>query len=77
MNNPESARENETHKILFDFLIHTDHLISARQLDLVIVNKKKIRRKVVFVVPVIHSEKPKESEKKDKYLDRARKLKKE
>ena len=38
MYNPESALKNEIHKILWDFEIQTDHLISARQTNLVIVN---------------------------------------
>ena len=37
--NPESVLENETHKILWDFEIQTDHLISTRRPDRV--NKKK------------------------------------
>ena len=37
MQNPESARENETLKILWDFEIQTDHLIPA--------NKKKKKKK--------------------------------
>ena len=41
MHNPEFVLESETHKILKDFEIQTDHLISARWPDLVIVNKKK------------------------------------
>ena len=39
MYNPESALENETHKILSDLEIKTDLLISARRPDLMIVNK--------------------------------------
>ena len=35
MHNPESAQENEKHKVLWGFEIQADHLISAR-----IVNKK-------------------------------------
>ena len=31
MPNPESVLENETHKLLWDFDIQTEHLISARQ----------------------------------------------
>ena len=31
-----------THKLLWDFDIHTHHLISARRPDLIIINKKKI-----------------------------------
>ena len=63
--------ENETHKLLWDFEIQTDHLI-----DLVIINlkeKEKIRthRIVSFAVPAEHRVKLKENEKKDKYLDLA------
>ena len=41
MHNPASVLENDTHKIPWDFGIHTDHLISARRLDLIVINKKK------------------------------------
>ena len=41
MHNPESVLENETHKLLWDFEIQTDHLISTRRPDLVIINKKR------------------------------------
>ena len=41
MKNPESAQENETHKLLWDFEIQMYHLISDRRPDRVIVNKKK------------------------------------
>ena len=43
MPNPESIWKNETHKLLWDFEIRTDHLISARHLHQVIItrNKKK------------------------------------
>ena len=37
--NPESVLENETHKLLWDFEIQTDHLILARRPDLVIIQK--------------------------------------
>ena len=60
MHNPESVLENEMHKILWEFEIQTDYLISARRPDLVIVNiKKRTCRVVAFAVPV----KLKESEK--------------
>ena len=38
---PESVLENETHNILLNFEIQTDHLISTRQSVLIIVNNKK------------------------------------
>ena len=36
MQNPASVLENETNKLLWDFGIQTDHLISARRPDLII-----------------------------------------
>ena len=40
MHNPAPVLENDTHKLLWDFDIQTDHLISARRPDLIIINKK-------------------------------------
>ena len=39
--NPASVLENDTHKLRWDFDIHTDLPISARRPDLIIINKKK------------------------------------
>ena len=56
--------------------------ISARRPDLIIINKKKKKKKkkickiVDFAVPADHRIKLKECEKRDKYLDLARELKK-
>ena len=44
MHKPESVLENETHKILWDFEIKTDHLIPARRPDLIFINNKKKKR---------------------------------
>ena len=71
MQNPESVLEIETHRHLWDLEIQTDHLILARQPDLVIVNERKKKRKkkkrtcqiVDFAVPVYYSMKLKEGEK--------------
>ena len=41
MHNPAPVIENDTHKLLWDFNIQTDHLIPARRPDLMIINKKK------------------------------------
>ena len=38
---PESVLENETHKLLLDFDIQTDHLISAKRPNFMIINKKE------------------------------------
>ena len=68
-----------THKLLWDFDIHTDHLISARRPDLINNNnnkKKKICKIVDLAVSADHRIRLKECEKKDKYLDLARELKK-
>ena len=72
MYNPEFVLENETHKHLWDFEIQTDHLISARRPDQ---KKKRACRIADFAVSADHKVKLKESEKKDKYLDLARELK--
>ena len=57
--------------------LQTDHLILARRPDLIIVNQKKRICKIVdFAVPADHRINLKESEKKDKYFDLARELKK-
>ena len=73
MHSPTSVLENDTHKLLWDYDKQTEHLISARRPDLIIVNKKKRTCKIVdFAVPADHSVKLKENEKKDKYLDLAR-----
>ena len=41
MHNPAPVLENDTHKLLWDFDIQMDHLISARRPDLIITNKIK------------------------------------
>ena len=77
MHNPAPVLENDTHKLLRDFDIQTDHLISARRPDLIILNKKKKICKIVdFAVLADHRIKLKECEKRNKYLDLARELKK-
>ena len=77
MHNPAPVLENDSHKFLTDFNIQTDHLIPARRPDLIIINKRKRICKIVdFAVPADHRINLKEGEKKDKYLDLARELKK-
>ena len=64
MHNPASVQEYETHKLLWEFEIQTDHQISARQPDLMIINKKKrTGRTVDFAVPADYRVKLKECEK--------------
>ena len=71
MHNPAPVLGNDTHKLLWDFDIHADHLNSARRPDLIIITKI-----VDFAVPADSRIKLKECEKKDRYLDLARELKK-
>ena len=73
--------ENDSHKLLWDFNIQSDHLIPARRPELVIINKKKKKRKrickiVDLAVSADHRINLKECAKKDKYLDLPRELKK-
>ena len=74
MLNPEFVQENDMHKILWDFERQTDHLISARQPDLMRIYKKakqkknnirKQNSKPAQTVLTDHWVKLKESEKKD------------
>ena len=75
-NNPAAAPEIDTHKFLWDFDIQTDHLISAKRPDLIVIDKKKRTSKIIdFDIPADHRIKLKENEKKDKYLDLTRGLK--
>ena len=66
-----------THDLLWDFDIQTDHLISTRRQDLIVINKKKKRKCkfVDFAEPANHRIKLKECEKKDKYHELAREFK--
>ena len=41
MQNSESVLENEAHKHLWDFEIQTDHEVSAKRPDLIIINQKR------------------------------------
>ena len=62
-----------THKFLWNFGIQTDHQISARSSDLILINKKKRTFKIVdFAVMANHRVKLKESGNNDEYLDIAR-----
>ena len=77
MHNPAPVLENDSHKHLWDFDIHTDHLFPARRPDLIIIKKRREICKISdFAVPADHRINLKECEKKDTYLDLARELKK-
>ena len=79
MHNPAYVPENYSNKLLWDFDVQTNHLISARGVDLIIIKKKKKKRNcriLDFAVPADHRIKLKECEKKDKNMYLARELKK-
>ena len=66
------------HKPLWNFEIKMDHLILARWIDIVIVEKDKRTFRIVdFAVPAEYWLKLKENEKKDNYVDLAMELKKQ
>ena len=46
MHNPAPVRENDTHKLLWDFDIQVDHLISARRPGLIIINNNNKKREI-------------------------------
>ena len=45
MHNSELVLENETYRLLWDFKTQTDHLIQARQPDILITTTKKKKKK--------------------------------
>ena len=77
---PKPVFENETQKLLRDFVIQTDDLTLDRRPGLELVNKKENLSNRGFCCPADHWVKWvkfKENEKRDKYFDFARKLKKQ
>ena len=56
--NPAPVQEDGTHKLLLDFDIQTDTLISARRIDLIINSNKKKREfsKLSTLLPRLNTE---------------------
>ena len=74
LHNPAAALENDTHKLLWDFVIKTDHLNSVRRLELITYDnqqqEKKRNYKIVgYDIPADHWIQLLENEKKDKYFN--------
>ena len=69
---PASVLENDIHKLLWDFDIQMDHVISAGRPDQRIINNKKKKKRICnivdFAVPADHRIKLKVCEKKDREL---------
>ena len=78
MHNPASVLEKDTHKLLWDFDIQTDCLISTRKPDLIIINKKKKEnlQNCWLCCPSWPQNKTERMWKKNKYIDLAWELKK-
>ena len=77
MHNPAPVLENDSHKLLWDFNIRNGSPNPGQETRLNNNQQKKRTCKIVdFAVPADHRIKQKECEKKDKYLDLARELKK-
>ena len=74
--NQASLLENDTYKLRWD--IQTDYLILDSRADITIINnnKKENLQNCRFAVPADHRIKLKEFQRKDKYLELARELKK-
>ena len=56
MHNSAPFLENNRHKLLWDFDINTDHLISARRPDLIIINKKRELGKLLILLSRLTTE---------------------
>ena len=78
MPKPASLLENNKHQLSWGFDIQSNHLISTRKSDLIIINKKKKKKREItfiivdFVALANQRMKLKECEKKEKYPDLAR-----
>ena len=77
MHNPAPVQENDTHKLLWNFDLQTDYLISSRRPDLIIINEKeKLQNCRICCSRWPQNKTEKIWIRKDEYLDLARELKK-
>ena len=61
MHNPVFVLDNDTHKLLWDFDTPTDHQISVRRTNFIMIHKKKRTCRIIdFAVPAAHRIKLKE-----------------
>ena len=74
---PESVSENKDCRILWDYSIHTDHVIEARRPNLVVVDKKERSCKIIdFAVRGDSRIEEKEKDKIEEYQELGRELQK-
>ena len=65
---PQSVSENSRVKLLWDFIVYTDHLLSARHPDIVAMNKEEASAQIIDVaIPADCNVTSKEAEKVEKY----------
>ena len=66
----EAVQENERCKILWDFIIQTDHVIEARRPYMIVIDKETKFAKIIdFAIPYDSRVSSKEVEKIEKYQD--------
>ena len=69
--------ENDRCKILWNFVVQTDHFIQARRPDMMVIDKERNKAQVIdFAIPYDSRVDNKEIEKIEKYQDLVRELKK-
>ena len=73
----EVVIENDSCKILWDFTVQIDHVITARRPDIIFIDKEHHKCQIIdFAIPYDARVDGKEVEKIEKHLDLARELKK-
>ena len=74
---PEAVIENDSCKIFWYFTVQTDHFITARRPDMILIDEKHHQCQIIdFAIPYDTRVDDKEVEKIERYLDLARELKK-
>ena len=74
---PGPVIENDRCKILWNFVVQTDHFIQARRPDMMVIDKERNKAQVIdFAIPYDSRVDNKEIEKIEKYQDLVRELKK-
>ena len=70
LHRPEAVTETEQVKVLWDFEIRTDRIVTARRPDLLVIDKQEKTAKIIDVaVPLDKNVRDKEGEKVEKYQD--------
>ena len=70
LHKPETVNENEQVKILWDFEVRTDRIITARRPDIIVIDKQEKTAKIIDVaIPLDKNIRGKEAEKVQKYQD--------